>query len=194
MAIIKLMAGFDKKQFREFVSVRKYFEEFLITNARALGETISAKGSRGRSVPTLIAYYKLVMEELLKGSAPKTILGEMRKQPKLFPFAENLPDFTVYGAEFSAETKSAAFLTDALRGCPVCRICESRYQPDSVNADHKLPIEDGGIGSPKNIGPTHYYCNSSKRTLKPLISAAWQRIETRLSPTRKPPRRKTPSQ
>jgi len=187
MAIIKWMASFDKNRFRAFTSVRKYFEGFLIANARALGETISARGSRGRSVPTLVAYYNLVLDELLKGSGPKTILDEMRKQPKLFPFAENLPDFTEYGADFSTETKSAVFLTDALRGAPVCRICGARYQPDSVNADHKLPKAKGGTGHPKNIAPTHYYCNGGKTTLKPIIRAAWRRITAHSSPIQKHP-------
>jgi len=185
MAIVKWIEGFDKNRFKDFTSVRKHFEDFLILNARALGETVSARGSKGRSVKTLISYYELVLNELLKGGNPKTILDEMRKQPKLFPFAENLPDFNEYGAEFSRETKSAVFLADALNGAPLCRVCGARYQPDSVNADHEIPKSQGGTGNPKNMKPTHYYCNGGKTALKPLIEAATQRIEARRAPARK---------
>jgi hypothetical protein len=183
MAILKWVNDFDKVRLREFTSVRKFFEDFLITNSRALGDVISTRGSRGRSVGTLIAYYNLVLNELLKGSGPKTILDEMRKDTKMFPFAENLPDFTEYGIDFSTETKSAKFLVDALKGGPTCRICKARYQPDSVNADHKLPKSKGGTGHPKNIDPTHYYCNGGKTALKPLIRAAWRRIKEHSAPT-----------
>jgi hypothetical protein len=186
MAIIKWMSGFNKDRFKEFTSVRKYFEEFLIFNARAVGETISTRGSRGRSVPTLISYYDLLLNELAQGSNVKTIIKKMRKQPKLFPFAAKFPDVTEYGAEFSTETKSAVFLIDALRGAPICRVCHARYQPDSVNADHKIPMSQGGMGYPKNLSPTHYYCNSGKTTLEPIIQAAWQRFEASRAPTRKP--------
>ena len=73
-------------------TVRNYFEEFLILNARALSETISTRGSKGRSVPTLIAYYDLVLNEFLKGSNPKRIFGQMRKNPKLAPIVQKVPD------------------------------------------------------------------------------------------------------
>ena len=185
MAIIKWVQSFDKKRFREFISVRKYFEDFLIQNARALGETISARGSKGRSVNTLIAYYDLVLNELLKGSGPKNILDAMRKDPKMFPFAENLPDFTEYGADFSTETKSAGFLVDSIKGAPPCRACGARYQPDSVNADHKIQKSKGGTGTPKNFAPTHFYCNGGKATFLPLIRSAWRLIKAQSAPTRK---------
>jgi hypothetical protein len=194
MAVLKWISGFDKNRLKAFTSVRKYFEDFLLTNARALGEIVSTRGSRGRSVGTLISYYDLVLDELIKGAAPKAILKEMRKHPKLKPFAEKLPDFTEYGKEFSTETKSAVFLADALKASPKCRVCGARYQPDSVNADHTQPKSKGGIGNPKNMGPTHYYCNSGKRTLEPLIAAAWQRIEAQLVPTRKSQPHSKPAQ
>jgi hypothetical protein len=183
MAVAQWLAGFDKKRLKEFTSVRKYFEDFLILNARALGETISARGSKGRSVPTLIEYYELVLTELLKGSTPRKIFRKMRKHPKLAVVAQKTPDFTEYGKDFSTETKSAVFLVDALNSAPICRICGARYQPDSVNADHKQPRSRGGLGSPKNLAPTHYYCNSTKGSsneLDLLIEAAHKRLETNI--------------
>jgi hypothetical protein len=183
MAILKWFSGFDKYRFRAFTSVRKYFEEFLISNARALGEIVSTRGSKGRAVGTFVIYYDLVLNELIKGSPPKKILNKMRRHPKLSPFAKKLPDFTEYGKEFSTETKSAEFLIDALNGAPKCRVCGARYQPDSVNSDHRIPKSEGGTGTPKNHGPTHYYCNGGKNALAPLIEAARLRIEAQAAPT-----------
>lgn len=176
IAVIKWVGSFDKNRFKQFTSVRRFFEEFLIANAKAIGNTISTRGSRGRSVPTLINYYNFVLDQLLKGNKGQLILDEMRKESALFPFAENLPDLTTYGVEFSSQTKSASFLIDALNGAPECRICKARYHPDSVNSDHNKDKSQGGMGTPSNHDPTHFYCNGAKPTLRPIIQAAWQSL------------------
>jgi hypothetical protein len=180
MAVVKWLSEFDKYKFRKFVSVRKYFEDFLILNSRAIGEAISARGSRGRSVPTLISYYELILTELLIGTPPKKIITKMKKDRQLKPLATAPIDYNEYGPGFSREVKSGVFLADALNGVPPCRICGARYQPDSVNADHIKPKSQGGLGTADNLGPTHYYCNGGKDVLEPLIETAWKRIEERL--------------
>jgi hypothetical protein len=117
---------------------------------------------------------------LLKGRGPKKILKLMRKHPKLAVIAQKFPDFTEYGKDFHPDTKSAVFLADALKSAPICRICDARYQPDSVNADHRKDKKKGGMGIPDNLDPTHFYCNGAKDVLKPLIQAAHEQIEANL--------------
>ena len=67
MAVIKWMSELNDQQIENFTLVRKEFENFLISNSRIMGDAISRRGSRGRSVPTLIDYYNLVFLELFKG-------------------------------------------------------------------------------------------------------------------------------
>ena len=171
MAVVKWISMMGDKQIENFTVVRKQFEDFLIGNARILGDAISRRGSRGRSVPTLMDYYELVYSELLNGSNESQIYEAMQKNPRLAPFSVKLPDFEEYGPNFSAEVKSFALITDALAGAPVCKICEARYHPDSVNIDHIKTKQQGGKGSPENARATHVYCNSNRERLEPLISA-----------------------
>jgi hypothetical protein len=103
----------------------------------------------------------------------------MRKDPKAFPFAENLPDLAEYGADFSPETKYADLLKDALKGAPECRICGARYQPGSVNSDHRISKSNGGMGRPSNHDPAHFYCNGGKCVFKPMIEAANLKFDER---------------
>ena len=171
MAVVKWISEMSDQQIENFTLVRKPFEDFLIGNARILGDAISRRGSRGRSVPTLIDYYNLVVTELSNGSSDSQIYEAMQKNPRLAPFSVKLPNFDEYGPNFSAEVKSFALITDALAGAPTCKICGARYHPDSVNIDHIVTKEMGGKGSPDNARATHVYCNSNRIRLESLIAS-----------------------
>ncbi len=170
MAVIRWIAELNDQQIEIFTSIRKEFEDFLIENSAILGETISRRGSRGRSVPTLIAYYSHVVSQLLAGKNQTEIYDSMRSVPRLAPFSVKIPNGVEYGPDFSREVKSFALITDALNSAPVCRICGARYHPDSVNLDHAITKREGGIGEPANARPTHYYCNSNRDRLEALIA------------------------
>jgi hypothetical protein len=184
MAVIKWVDSKTDKEIEDFTIVRKPFEEFLVANARILGDTISRRGSRGRSVPTLADYYDLVCSELIKGNTEAQIYEAMRSNPRLAPFSIKLPDFNEYGPNFSAEVKSFALITDALAGAPTCKICGARYHPDSVNIDHFKSKQEGGKGSPENARPTHIYCNANRGCLEPLLARRRQQ-ETHRESTEK---------
>ena len=171
MAVIRWLSEFTSEQFEKFTVVRKQFEDFLASNSRILGDAISRRGSRGRAVPTLIDYYKLVLQELLNWKDESQIYEAMKQNPRLAPFSIKLPDFNEYGPTFSSEVKSYTLITDALASAPTCKICGARYHPDSVNIDHLKPKEEGGKGTPDNARPTHIYCNSNRKKLEPLIAA-----------------------
>jgi Protein of unknown function DUF262/HNH endonuclease len=175
MAVVKCICEMSDQQIENFTLVRKQFEDFLIANARILGDAIGRRGSRGRAVPTLIDYYNLVFAELSSGSAESQIYKAMLNNHRLAPFSVKLPDFNEYGPNFSAEVKSFALITDALTGAPICKICGARYHPDSVNIDHVKTKEEGGTGSPDNARATHVYCNANRKRLEPLIASRQQR-------------------
>jgi hypothetical protein len=170
MAVITWISGLSNEQVEAFTSIRKPFEDFLVSNSSILGATISKRGSRGRSVPTLVEFYELLFSELLKGSDDSKIYEAMRQRPRLAPFSVKLPDINEYGADFSKEVKSFTLIKDALEGSPRCKICNARYHPDSVNIDHIQAKEAGGRGTPDNARPTHYYCNANRERLLPLIA------------------------
>ena len=63
--------------------------------------------------------------------------------------------------DFSSETKSAVFITEALENALRCKICEARIHTNSISFDHKVRKEDGGLGQADNAQLTHPYCNTA---------------------------------
>jgi Protein of unknown function DUF262/HNH endonuclease len=83
-------------------------------------------------------------------------LTQQREQldPKTLERARNL------GA-LGIQTKSAAFIRDALPGSPRCKICGG-YLPGHVSSiDHIKRKADGGLGTLDNAQLTHPYCNTT---------------------------------
>ena len=64
--------------------------------------------------------------------------------------------------KFSDNTKSAAFIRNALKSALKCPICDGYLDPiRSVSYDHIIRVQDGGMGSSGNCDLTHPYCNQS---------------------------------
>ena len=65
--------------------------------------------------------------------------------------------------EFSRETKSEAFMREALRNPIRCKICGGLVHINSISIDHINRIEDGGLGVIDNAQITHPYCNTTDK-------------------------------
>ena len=64
--------------------------------------------------------------------------------------------------KFSDNTKSAAFIRNALKSALKCPICQGYLDPiRSVSYDHVTRVQVGGLGSLENCDLTHPYCNQS---------------------------------
>jgi hypothetical protein len=67
---------------------------------------------------------------------------------------------------FSDDTKSAVFLSQALRTALRCPICGGYLDPNkSVSYDHKEPLREGGTGQDENCQLTHPFCNNARDAL-----------------------------
>jgi 5-methylcytosine-specific restriction endonuclease McrA len=63
--------------------------------------------------------------------------------------------------QFSKETKSATFLRDAIAGAPRCKICKCLLHFNSIQIDHIVRKQDGGLGILENAQLSHPFCNST---------------------------------
>jgi 5-methylcytosine-specific restriction endonuclease McrA len=72
---------------------------------------------------------------------------------------ERIP--TTSSSLFSKETKSATFLRDAIAGAPRCKICNCLLHFNSIQIDHIVRKQDGGLGVLENAQLSHPYCNST---------------------------------
>ncbi|MFZ2197889.1 MAG: HNH endonuclease signature motif containing protein, partial [Thermodesulfovibrionales bacterium] len=64
-------------------------------------------------------------------------------------------------AGFNVETKSAAFLRDALKEPLRCGICGGLIHFNSISFDHIRRKEDGGLGTVDNAQLSHPFCNTT---------------------------------
>lgn len=60
----------------------------------------------------------------------------------------------------SKESKSAAFIREALANPIKCAICGGAIHRNSITFDHIARTREGGSNRSENLTPTHPYCNS----------------------------------
>ncbi|HJW96272.1 MAG TPA: HNH endonuclease signature motif containing protein [Thermoanaerobaculia bacterium] len=102
--------------------------------------------------------YSLILAGIRKGSRDDEIVRDLQvEQPRLTVAPD---DPKLRRRHFASDTKSAAFLREAIDGAPRCRICNARIHSKSISIDHKTRIQDGGLGAIENAQLTHPYCNT----------------------------------
>jgi hypothetical protein len=65
------------------------------------------------------------------------------------------------GERFNTDTKSAAFLRDALKEPLRCAICGGLIHFSSISIDRIKRREDGGLGTVDNAQLAHPFCNTT---------------------------------
>ena len=173
MAIVRWIEDLYARNYIErFSSVRKDFEEFLINQESVFREIVSKKGSRSRAVPTIIALYQFTLDKFLEGKSSDEVLADLIADPLYGAYKASASDVGLeYGLEISTEVKSQVFIREALSGAARCAICGSRLYPGKFNYDHIVEKRNKGLGEPKNVAPSHYYCNSNKDRIGAAIKA-----------------------
>lgn len=65
-------------------------------------------------------------------------------------------------SHISDDTKSMAFVRDAIASAMKCPLCKGLLDPKkSVSYDHKIRRADGGTGDAANVQLVHPYCNTA---------------------------------
>jgi hypothetical protein len=100
-------------------------------------------------------------ELLMSGNKEDSIKIVLANDAFKFVKISESDDFEITSSDFSDETKSSVFITEALEKALRCKICNARIHTNSISFDHKNRKEDGGIGDIDNAQLTHPYCNSA---------------------------------
>ncbi|HIK31779.1 MAG TPA: DUF262 domain-containing protein [Oscillatoriales cyanobacterium M4454_W2019_049] len=162
--IVSLMLYLEEKKiFSKFISVRKDFE-WVIWEYDLIPQMIRSGGAL-EAREKVRDFYLAIIDKLSLGVERKNVAKEIIAENKKkfgnlkLPTKKETPE--TQGKTFSRETKSAAFIREALRGCPKCKICGG-YLPDRFNSiDHIKRKADGGLGTLANAQLTHPYCNTT---------------------------------
>ncbi len=161
-AITALMLEFDKKNYWEkFTNVRQKFEELLINYDYLIQQIVRRYRGATASYPFIKEFYLASIEKLLDGKSVDEVISEIIKEKKFSYLTQPTETFEQTDQEFSRETKSAAFIREALKSALRCKICGGYIHKNSISIDHITRIEDGGSGSIENAQLTHPYCNTT---------------------------------
>jgi Protein of unknown function DUF262/HNH endonuclease len=145
--------------FIKFTDARRVFEEFLVGHKQFINQAVGQYGAKMRAVTPLVRVYETILNSVLKGRSDAEIEKAIAKETGL-ELVVSEGSKTKKGKGFSRETKTAAFLKDALENAQRCKICGARVHPKSISADHITRRQDGGADNVDNAQVAHVYCNT----------------------------------
>lgn len=166
LATIKFAEKLDKRgKKKEFTSIRKEFEDYLLNNRAFVSLTMSRLGAGARSLERIVDLYWSIFELMLSGKrgtdvldslSARTDFAHLRQLEIPSPRADDAP--SKRGA--SSTSKSASFITKAMTAPLRCSECGAAIHANSVSFDHIQRSSEGGSNRQENLQPTHPFCNS----------------------------------
>jgi hypothetical protein len=166
LAIAKLVQELEKQNYyKTFIENRQQLENFLLKH-KNIQNQVAVKYGAGANKSGYIFLsdlYILLLEQFSHGKTETEIIATFLSNDK-FSFLRLVTeeeDVLGWGRDFSSETKSAAFLREALRSPIKCQICQGLIHYNSISTDHIVRKQDGGLGVLKNAQITHLYCNTT---------------------------------
>jgi hypothetical protein len=143
--------------FKRFTLVRSGVEQFLMDNKSLIGILLQNLNRKQR-VPKMRDLLNFLVVQLEKGNSvtPEAALSYLGARGRVFDVTAQQA-----GSGFSDDTKSMAFIKQAVAGALKCPVCGGLLDPaKSVHYDHKIPKRKGGRGDADNIQLVHPYCNT----------------------------------
>ncbi|MFN6981755.1 MAG: DUF262 domain-containing protein [Brevundimonas sp.] len=153
----------DKGNLDDFTRVRRAFEDFLVARKEAFTLIVKNLGAGHRSRPALEDFMMLALEGLWAGRGEEEIIASMIADNRFRFFATPAPirESSTSKRNFSASTKSAAFVSELVQNGARCGICSGLLHRNSMTTDHVERKADGGGAHSGNAQVTHPYCNTT---------------------------------
>jgi hypothetical protein len=113
-------------------------------------------------VAPLVKFFHAVLDKLSKTTEADEVLMELSQSSEFsYLNLDELHQNKTVSSSFSKSTKSAAYISEAIKTAQKCKICGGILHQKSISIDHKIRKEDGGTGSLGNAQLSHPYCNST---------------------------------
>jgi len=153
----------ERKKLKDFIGVRKIFEEFL-QNYDYLIKQIYEKYNRDvqKSYKHISRFFDELVIHLKGGITLDDTLKQIISSPdfKYLTARDKEQSITSSTKEFNTNKKSEIIIKDLLRSVPRCKICKGLIHRNSISIDHIQRKEDGGSATLDNGQITHPYCNT----------------------------------
>lgn len=161
-AVTALIIDFERRNFyHQFTEVREKFEKILIGYDYLVQQIVRKYRSSYASYPYIKDFYVLCIDNLLNGHDVDLTINQVLRNEKFNYLIQYNEVEESQNQDFSRETKSAAFIKEALDSALKCKICNGYIHKNAISIDHIVRKEDGGSGKLENAQLTHPYCNST---------------------------------
>lgn len=168
MAMLNLVKDYEsRKQLENFTTVRKKFEEFLWNHKTIVNQATTTWGSGAKGYVNLSKLFNFIIAEFLADKNEEQIIDILDKNQEYSFFKAGVRELNPQRRkDFSTESKTEVFMREGVESTLRCNICGGFLHKNSIQIDHDLEIENGGIGNSDNGKLVHPYCNSIKKNLK----------------------------
>lgn len=163
LAVVQLIKDFQKKNyFDSFTMNRRIIEDFILKYRDFVQQLNNRSRTGMKGYKPLKELYQFIIDNIEVGKNEVDLIRALNTDPRFsFLKTDNIHTFETEKKEFSRETKSEAFLREALKNPIRCSICGGLVHVNSISIDHINRIEDGGLGVIDNAQITHPYCNTT---------------------------------
>lgn len=162
LAVVEMVKDLEKNgAFSGFIQQRARFETFLLRHKNFVNQVTVKFGSGVKGFVRLNSLYKRILDLLLAGKTEAEIHDDLEGSDDFSFLQPAEKEESTTRKEFDQETKSAAFLRDALAGALKCKICSGLIHVKSISIDHIERKQDGGLGNVANAQLAHPYCNTT---------------------------------
>jgi hypothetical protein len=165
VALVKLLE--KNNGFAEFTNVRRLFEDFLLGHKYLSNQITQKYGSGLKGYAKVVYLYEVLLTLLQAGLKDEKQIELAISLDKDLAFLRFFPEEEddLGRKNFSTETKSATFLSEAVANLIHCKICNGYMHRNSISIDHLKDKRDGGIGITANAQLPHPYCNSTYKDI-----------------------------
>jgi hypothetical protein len=155
----------DQNRKKDFTKVRRSFEDYIFENKSFVSLTAARLGSGARSLSRISNLFWEIFEGFHHNKTPAQILAELVQKDdfvhlKLADIPPPNADLPTSKGGASRQSKSAAFIREAMVNPLRCPICRGAIHSNSMTFDHTERRQDGGNNRSENIKPVHPFCNS----------------------------------
>ncbi|MBN1368530.1 MAG: DUF262 domain-containing protein [Dehalococcoidales bacterium] len=160
-AVTALVMYLEKNNsYNRFTTVREKFEKLLIQSDYLVQQIVRKFRSAQDSYLHVRDFYLACMENLLDNKSIDDAVSTVINS-KFNYLKPSIPTVEPEIKDFSKETKSEAFIREALKNGIRCKICGGYLHTNAISVDHIIRKEDGGSDLVENAQLAHPYCNTT---------------------------------
>ena len=162
LAITQLLIEFEQLDYiKTFISIRMYFEEFIIKYKHFFNQVTKKFGSGSKGYIHLKDMLWFIIKQFVDNKNEDQIIKALASD-SIFKFL-NINDTEGKPSKnknFTKAISSGIFIKEHLPAKARCKICKGHIDAQAITKDHIIRKREEGLGILQNGQLAHPYCNS----------------------------------